>query len=48
MNLPRRLSSRRVLWHTLGLVIGALIAWLIVLSYRQPGLVLDLSNMLLC
>jgi hypothetical protein len=45
---PRRRLSRRALWHTLGLVVAALVAWLIVLSYRQPGMVLDLSNMLLC
>jgi hypothetical protein len=45
---PRAWHSRRVLWHALGLLVAALVAWLIVLGYRQPGLVLDLANMLLC
>ena len=46
--LPRRKLARRLFWHTLGLVIAALVAWLVVLSYRQPGMILDISNMSLC
>jgi hypothetical protein len=39
---------RRVAWHALGLVIAALVAWLILRGYRQPEFLLDLANMRLC
>jgi hypothetical protein len=31
-----------------GLVIAALVAWLIFRAYRQPDFLLDLANMRLC
>lgn len=52
--LPRRSPLRHpLLGHTLGLlaagVLAAVVSWLIVRGYRQPGLLLDLANaMLLC
>ena len=45
---PKPALSRRVAWHALGLVVAALLAWLIVRGYRQPELLLDLANMRLC
>ena len=39
---------RRVAWHALGLVVAALLAWLILRGYRQPEFLLDLANMRLC
>jgi hypothetical protein len=45
---PHRALSRRVLWHSLGLVLAALVAWLILKGYRQPEFLLDFSNMRLC
>jgi hypothetical protein len=39
---------RRVAWHAAGLVIAALVAWLILRGYRQPELLLDFTNMRLC
>ena len=39
---------RRVVWHAVGLVIAALVAWLILRGYRQPEFLLDLANMRLC
>ena len=41
-------GMRRVAWHTLGILIAALVAWLILRGYRQPEFLLDLANMRLC
>jgi hypothetical protein len=43
-----RTGLRRAGWHALGLVIAALVAWLILRGYRQPEFLLDLANMRLC
>ena len=43
-----RVLSRRIVWHALGLVIAALVAWLILRGYRQPEFLLDFANMRLC
>jgi hypothetical protein len=43
-----RSGSRRILWHALGLLVAALVAWLILRGYRQPDFLLDISNMRLC
>jgi len=32
----------------MGLVLALVIAWLVALAYRQPDLMLELSNMRLC
>ncbi len=32
----------------LGLVLALVIAWLVALAYRQPDLMLELSNLRLC
>jgi hypothetical protein len=43
--LPRRSRfSRRLVVHTLGLALAALLTWLVFRAYQQPGLLLDLSN----
>jgi len=44
----RRLLGRRIFWHTLGLLIALVLAWLIFRAYRQPDFILDLMNMRLC
>ena len=42
---PRRSRfSRRHVVHTLGLALAALLTWLVFRAYREPGLLLDLSN----
>ena len=41
-------ASRRIVWHALGLIVAALVAWLILRGYRQPDFLLDISNMRLC
>jgi hypothetical protein len=42
---PRRSRfSRRLVVHTLGLVLAALLTWLVFRAYRDPGLLLDLSS----
>ncbi|MCC7040948.1 MAG: hypothetical protein IT516_11635 [Burkholderiales bacterium] len=43
-----RASSRRVLWHLIGVLLAAMIAWLVLLAYRQPEFLLDLTNLRLC
>ena len=40
--------GRRIFWHTLGLLIALVLAWLIFRAYRQPDFILDLMNMRLC
>jgi hypothetical protein len=46
--LPRRSAfSRRVVVHTLGLVLAALLTWLVWRAYQQPGLLLDFANALM-
>jgi hypothetical protein len=46
---PRRLARvPRFVWHTIGLVIAALIAWAIWRGYQNPDLLLDLGAIKLC
>jgi hypothetical protein len=44
----RRLLARRALWHTVGLLVAAALAWLIMRAYRNPDLLLELSALRLC
>jgi FtsH-binding integral membrane protein len=44
----RRFLSRRLFWHTLGLVIALVLAWLILRAYRQPEFMIDLLSLRLC
>jgi len=44
--LPGRVP--RFVWHTLGLVAAALLAWLIWRGYQSPDFLLDLSALRLC
>ncbi len=44
----RAFLSRRTLWHTVGLLLAGVLAWLILRAYRQPGFIIDLANMSLC
>jgi hypothetical protein len=46
--LPMHPLSRRVIWHSLGLIAAVLLAWLIFHGYRQPEFLLELANMRLC
>jgi len=48
--LPRPSRSRltRVLWHTLGVVTAALLAYAVWRGYQSPDLILDLSALRLC
>jgi hypothetical protein len=45
---PRPLLLRRAAWHALGIVVAAIVTWLILRGYRQPEFLLDLANMRLC
>jgi hypothetical protein len=40
--------SRRLVWHSLGLIVAVAVAWLVFRGYRQPEFLLDLANMRLC
>jgi hypothetical protein len=44
----RRLLSRRLVWHTAGLLVALVLAWLILQAYRQPELIIDLTNLRFC
>ena len=41
-------GPRRIAWHTMGVLLAAIVAWLIFTAYRQPDLMLDLAAMRLC
>jgi len=42
------LLSRRTLWHSLGVLAAVALAILLLQAYRQPDLLLELSNLRLC
>jgi hypothetical protein len=44
----RRLLSRRLVWHTAGLLVALVLAWLVFQAYRQPEFMLELSTLRLC
>jgi hypothetical protein len=48
VNRPHRFFERRVVWHTLGVLIAVALAWLIFRAYRQPEFMLDVFNTMLC
>ena len=43
-----RSRTRRALWHTLGLIAAALLAYAVWRGYQSPELILDLSMLRLC
>lgn len=43
-----RAVSRRFVWHVVGLGVAVILACLLLLAYRQPDFMLQLSNMSLC
>jgi hypothetical protein len=45
---PARLRLARALWHTLGVVTAALLAYAVWRGYQSPDLILDLSALRLC
>jgi len=44
---PRRRLSR-VVWHAIGLVLAALLAWAVWRGYQNPDLLLDFDALRLC
>jgi len=46
--LPARSRITRVLWHTLGVVTAALLAYAVWRGYQSPDLILELSALRLC
>jgi hypothetical protein len=38
----------RLVWHTIGLVLAALVAWAVWRGYQNPDFVLDLAAWRLC
>lgn len=44
----RRVLTRRLLWHTAGLLLVTLILWLVLRGYQQPEFLLDFWNLRLC
>ncbi|MFO1323196.1 MAG: hypothetical protein U1F15_03940 [Burkholderiales bacterium] len=40
--------SRRTLMHGIGLLLALAVAWLILMAYRRPDFVIDLTNLSLC
>jgi hypothetical protein len=38
----------RFVWHTIGLLLAALLAWLVWRGYQNPDFLLDLSAFRLC
>ena len=48
--VPRPIPARvpRVVWHAVGLVAAALLAWLIWRGYQSPDFLLDLGALRIC
>lgn len=44
---PRRRVSR-VVWHAIGLVLAALLAWAVWRGYHNPDLIFDFGALRLC
>ena len=44
----RHWGYRRIIWHAIGLVMAALLAWLLLRAYRQPDFMIDMVNLMLC
>lgn len=40
--------ARRTLWHSLGVLVALALAMLLLQAYRQPDLLLELSNLRFC
>jgi len=47
-NSPYGVRLPRFVWHAIGLVLAALLAWAIWRGYQSPDLLLDLSAFRLC
>ena len=45
---PARLRVQRATWHTLGLIVAALLAYAVWRGYQNPDLLLDLAAFRLC
>jgi len=45
---PARSRITRALWHTLGLLTAALLAYAVWRGYQSPDLILELSALRLC
>jgi hypothetical protein len=43
-----RIRLQRATWHTLGLIVAALLAYAVWRGYQNPDLLLDLSAFRLC
>jgi hypothetical protein len=43
-----RLGLQRATWHTLGLIVAALLAYAVWRGYQNPDLLLDLAALRLC
>jgi hypothetical protein len=45
---PHRFLNRRIVWHTLGVLVALALAWMIFRAYRQPDFLLDVFSTMLC
>lgn len=43
-----RFSLQRATWHTLGLIVAAILAYAVWRGYQNPDLLLDLAALRLC
>jgi hypothetical protein len=43
-----RIRVPRAVWHTIGLILAALLAYLIWRGYQSPDFLLDLSSLRIC
>ena len=43
-----RIRVPRAVWHTIGLILAALLAYLIWRGYQSPDFLLDLSSFRIC
>lgn len=46
--IPRRRALAALVWQALALLVVAVLTWLALRGYQDPGLMLDLANWRLC
>jgi len=45
VNRPLRFFQRRIVWHTLGVMVALALAWMIFRAYRQPEFLLPCNRL---
>ena len=42
VNRPLRFFQRRIVWHSLGVIVALALAWMIFRAYQQPDFMIEM------